>query len=66
MEVNVLGFLLLSRGSMTIPSLTKETIELGLASRYRGLVHYHPRGRQGATQADMVPKKELRVLHHDK
>ena len=31
--------------------------------QFRGLVHYHHGGKQGATLADMVLEKELRALH---
>jgi hypothetical protein len=31
----------------------------------RGLVHYHHGKKHGRMQADMVLKKELRVLHLD-
>jgi hypothetical protein len=33
--------------------------------KFRGLVHYHHGGEHGCMQADMVQKKELRVLHLD-
>ena len=36
-----------------------------MAYRYRGLVHYHHRGKQGATQADIMLEKELTILHLD-
>ena len=46
-------------------TLIKESIELGLAHRFIGLVHYHHGRKHGGTQADMVLEKELRVLHPD-
>ena len=50
---------------MTLAILIKENIYLGLAYRFRGLVHYHHGGKHGSLQADMVLEKELRVLHLD-
>jgi hypothetical protein len=38
---------------------------LGLAYRFRGLVHYHYGWKHGGTNVDMVLEKELRVLHED-
>ena len=46
---------------MARATLIKESISLGLAYSFRGLVHYH----HGSMQADMVLEKELRVLHLD-
>ena len=48
--------------AMTIATLKKENIELGLASRFRGLVHCQHGRKHGSMQADMVLNKELRVL----
>jgi hypothetical protein len=50
---------------MTLAILIKENIYLGLAYRFRALVHYHHGGKHGSLQADMVLEKELRVLHLD-
>ena len=50
---------------MTMSTLIKENISLGLAYSFRGLVHYHYGGEHGGTQADTVLEKELRVLHLD-
>lgn len=44
---------------MTTTTLIKENIELGLAYRFRGLVHDH--GLHGS----MHVEKELRALHLD-
>ena len=38
---------------------------MGLAYRFRGLVHHHHSGKHEGMQADMVLEKELRVLHLD-
>ena len=38
---------------------------MGAGLQFRGLVHYHDGGKYGIGQADMVPEKELRVLHLD-
>jgi hypothetical protein len=35
------------------------------AHSFRGSVHYHHGGKHGNVQADMVMKKELRILHLD-
>ena len=50
---------------MTKAALIKENISLGLAYRFRGLVHYHHSETHGSIQADMVLEKELRALHID-
>ena len=50
---------------MTIATLIKENIELGLAYISRDLVHYHYGRKHGSLQADMVLEKELKVLHLD-
>jgi hypothetical protein len=49
---------------MTTASFIKANIELGLAYRFRGLVHYHHGGKHGSMQADIV-LEELRALHLD-
>jgi hypothetical protein len=49
---------------MTTATLTKGNISLGLAYRFRGLVHYHHGGKHGRVWADMV-LEEPRVLHLD-
>ena len=33
--------------------------------QFRGLVHYCHGGKHGGTQADMVLRRQLRVLHQD-
>ena len=38
---------------------------MGLASRFRGSVHYHHGGKHDSMQTDIVLEKELRVLHLD-
>ena len=48
---------------MVNASLIKENIYLGLAYSFRGSVHYHNGGKHGRIQVDVVPEKELRVLH---
>jgi hypothetical protein len=48
---------------VTKVNLIKESIYLGLAYSFRGLVHYHHCVKHISTQADMVLEKELRVLH---
>jgi len=57
-----LGFLLLWRDTRTKATLIKANMKLGLAPRFRGLVHYHHSRKHGSVQADMV-LEELRVLH---
>ena len=47
---------------MTLATLIKENISLGLASRFRGLGCYHQSRTLGSVQADVV-LEELRVLH---
>ena len=47
---------------MTMATLIKESICLGQAHSFRGLVHYHHGKKHGVMQADMVLEKELRVL----
>ena len=41
----------------------EEDMSLGLAYRFRGLVHHHHSGKYGSTQAEMVLEAELKVLH---
>ena len=48
---------------MTMATLIKENISLGLAYSFRGLVCCHHGGKDGSMQAGMVLEKELRVLH---
>jgi hypothetical protein len=48
---------------MSTATLIKENISLALAYSSRGLVHYHHGRKHGSVQADIVLKKELRVLH---
>ena len=50
---------------MAKAALIKETIYLGLAYSFRGLVHYHRVVNHGCTQTGMLLKKQLRVLHLD-
>jgi hypothetical protein len=50
---------------MTIATLIKESISLGLTYSFKGSVLYHHGGKHGSMQADMVLEKELRVLHLD-
>jgi hypothetical protein len=38
---------------------------IGAGLQFGGLVHYHHGRRDGGTQADIVLKKEHRVLHLD-
>ena len=49
---------------MTMATLIKENISLGMAYSYRDSVHCNGR-KHGSIQADMVLEKELRVLHLD-
>ena len=44
-------------------TLRKEDMSVGLAHRFRGLVHYCRDGKHRGVQADMVLEKELKVLH---
>ena len=46
--------LLLWRDTMTMETLIKKIISLGLPYSFRGLVHWHYGGEQGSIQADMV------------
>ena len=41
----------------------KHVIEAGL--QFQKLVHYHHGGKQGSMQVDMMPEKDLGVLHLD-
>ena len=50
---------------MTMTTLIKDNIQLGLAYGFRGLVHYHHGGRQDRVQADMMLEKELGLLQTD-
>jgi hypothetical protein len=47
---------------MTKATLIKENVQLGLASGFRGSVHYY---HGGDVQIDIVLEEELRVLHLD-
>ena len=49
---------------MTMVTLIRENISLGLAYRFRGLVHYHHGGKHGSVQVDLL-LEEPRVLHLD-
>jgi hypothetical protein len=55
--------LLLWRDTMTMATLIKESILLGLAYSFRGLVHYHHGRKHGSVPAGIVMKKSLGVLH---
>jgi hypothetical protein len=46
---------------MTVATLIKKNISLGLAYSLGALVHYH----HGSMQADVVLEKKLRVIHVD-
>ena len=37
----------------------------GTGLQFRGLVHYHHGRKHSGTQADMVPEREMGVLHPD-
>jgi hypothetical protein len=50
---------------MTLATLIKESIQLGLAYTFRNLVHYDHGKKCGGMQADIVLEKELRVLYSD-
>jgi hypothetical protein len=58
----IVRVLMLGRDTMTTATLTKDNIYLGLAYRFRSLVHYHPGQKHGRIQVDMAMEKELRVL----
>lgn len=45
--------------------LIKESIYLGLAYSFRGLVRYYHGGKHGSIQIHMVLGKKLKVLHPD-
>jgi hypothetical protein len=47
---------------MAKATLVKDNIQLELAYRFRGSVHYHQEGKHGSIQADMV-LKSLRGLY---
>jgi hypothetical protein len=47
---------------MTKATLIKENIQMGLAYRFRGSLHYHQGRKHGSIQAGMV-QEELTVLH---
>jgi hypothetical protein len=46
-------------------TLITESIELGLAHSFRGLVRYQHGRKHGGGEADMVLEKEVRVLSLD-
>ena len=50
---------------MTTAAFIEESIDLGLVYGSRGLVHYRHGEKHGGMQADVVLKKEARVLHLD-
>ena len=50
---------------MTIATLIKENISLRLAYIFRDPGHYYHGGKDGSIQADVVLRKELRVLYLD-
>lgn len=47
---------LLWRDILTMAILTKESIQLGLAYSFWGLVHYHPGGKHGGLQTDVLER----------
>jgi hypothetical protein len=47
---------------MTKATLIKDSIDLGLAYRFRGSVHYHHGGKHGCVQAGLE-LEEWRILH---
>jgi hypothetical protein len=47
---------------MTKTTLIKENIQLELAYKFRGSVHYHPGRKHDSIQAGVM-WKELRILH---
>jgi hypothetical protein len=49
---------------MTMATLIKANISLGLAFSFRDSIHYHRVRKQGSMQADMV-LEEPRLLHFD-
>ena len=53
-QPTVLMFLLLWKDTITMPTLIKANISLGLAYSFRGLFHYHHGRKHGSMQADMV------------
>jgi hypothetical protein len=50
---------------MTEATLIKDNVQLRLAYRLRGSVHYHHGRKHGSIQAGMVLEKKLRVFHLD-
>ena len=50
---------------MTTSTLTNESIKLGIAYSFRGLVHCHHGWEQGDTQLDILLEQELRDPHLD-
>lgn len=53
----------LREDSMANKTQKKRTINWELACSFTGLVHYRHHREQGDRQADMVLKKQLRMLH---
>ena len=49
---------------MTMVTLIRENISLGLAYSFRGSVHYHHGGKHGSLKADLV-LEDLRVPQLD-
>ena len=50
---------------MTMTTLIKENISLGLAYNVRGLVQHHHVGKHVSMQIDMVLEEEPKGLHPD-
>jgi hypothetical protein len=50
---------------MTMATLIKNNIELGLAYSFRGFVRYHHGSTHGSFQAGTVLENELKILHLD-
>jgi len=50
---------------MTKATLIKDDIQLRLAHRFRGSVHYHYGRKHGIVQADVMVMEEPRVLYLD-
>jgi hypothetical protein len=49
---------------MAKAALVKESVSLGLAYSFSGLIHYHQGRKHGSVQTETV-LEELRVLHLD-
>jgi len=50
---------------VTTATLIKENVQLRLAYRFRGLVHYYHGREHDSMPIEMVLEKELRVLYLD-